>query len=83
MKKNVGLVILEHLSNKLNVHILDIDLLRIYISPMKKTKNLVAFTYLEILVQKHDGFVEFLLKPNYSLIMMDEAAIVYEHLPHS
>ena len=27
MKKNVGLVVLEHLSDKLNVHVLNVDLL--------------------------------------------------------
>ena len=42
MKKNVGLVVLEHLSYELRVHVLDVDLL-------------------EVLVQHHDGLVQFLL----------------------
>jgi hypothetical protein len=28
MEKDVGLVVLEHLGNKLNVHVLDVDFLK-------------------------------------------------------
>ena len=42
MEQNVGLIVLEHLCDKLRVHVLDVDLL-------------------EVLVQHHDGLVQFLL----------------------
>jgi hypothetical protein len=28
MKQDIGLVVLEHLSDELNIHVLDVDLLR-------------------------------------------------------
>lgn len=42
MEQDVGLIVLEHLRDKLCVHVLDVDLLK-------------------VLVQHHDGFVQFLL----------------------
>ena len=60
MEEYVRLVVLEHLGNQLNVHILDVDFLRI-IRCFLSQKGFIRFSYLKTFIQKHDGLIEFLL----------------------
>jgi hypothetical protein len=61
MKEDIGLVILEHLSHELNIHILDIDLLVLLLVLLRVTLARGG-NYLETFIQKHDRFVQFLLR---------------------
>ncbi len=60
MEEYVRLVVLEHLGNQLDVHILDVDFLRI-IRYFLDQKDFIRFSYLKTFVQEHDGLIEFLL----------------------
>lgn len=69
MEENIGSIVVEHLSNKLNVHILDVDFL---LNPQLPAlaadiDQQLAFqltgTNLEVFVQSHDRFVELFLQP--------------------
>lgn len=62
MKQNIRLVVLEHLSHQLDVHILDIDLLRAVNDGCHVALDIR--TYLEALVHDHDSLIEFLLDLN-------------------
>jgi hypothetical protein len=61
MEQHIGLVILEHLGDELDVHVLDVDFL-----PGCELRAAVVGalmdSYLETLVQHHDGLVELLLR---------------------
>jgi hypothetical protein len=59
MKENVGLVVLEHLSHKFHVHVLDVDFL--WLSLMRAAEPLKKMTHLEAFVQEHNGFIELFL----------------------
>ena len=67
MEKYIGTVVLKHLCHKLHVHVLDIDLL---------INNLVLATqlireqsmYLQIFIEHHDRFIQFLLQDLYQLL---------------
>lgn len=60
MKQNIGLVVLEHLSHQLDVHVLDIDLLRVVNNECPEALD--TETYLQALVHDHDSLIEFLLQ---------------------
>jgi hypothetical protein len=60
MEEYVRLVVLEHLGNQLDVHILDVDFLRI-IRYFLNHKGFIRLSYLKTFIQKHDGLIEFLL----------------------
>jgi len=59
MEENVGLVVFEHLGNKLDIHVLDVDFLR---SAISNERMEAKPDYLEVLIQEHDSFIEFLLQ---------------------
>ena len=62
MEKNVRLVVLEHLGNQLDVHILDVYFLSNWsIRNLQQRRRNIHSSYLKVLVQKHDSFIEFLL----------------------
>jgi len=56
MKQYVRLIILEHLSYQLDVHILDVD----FLLTIRMRRVSVDKLYLEILVHNHDCFIQFL-----------------------
>ena len=61
MEQHVRLVVLEHLRDELDVHVLHVDLLlfdQLY-APTHCVSN--HYAYLETLVQHHDSFIELLL----------------------
>jgi hypothetical protein len=60
MEEYVRLVVLEHLGNQFDVHILDVNFLRI-IRYFLNQKSFNQFSYLKTFIQKHDGLIEFLL----------------------
>lgn len=57
MEEDVGLVVLEHLGDKLDVHILDINLLGAIRSNLLSKRA----AYLNTLIHHHDSLVKFLL----------------------
>jgi hypothetical protein len=64
MEEDIGLVVLEHLGNELNVHVLDVDLLFGCQSTKSETTcslNILSMKYLKALVHDHHSFVELLL----------------------
>ena len=63
MEEYIGLVVLEHLGNQLNVHVLDVDLL-VGVGSTSATTH--VFTYLKTLIHDHDCFIELLLR-NFSV----------------
>ena len=59
MEEYVGLVVLEHLGNELDVHVLDVDFLKENLAARRQPLGYIA--YLEALIEKHDSFIELLL----------------------
>ena len=60
VEENIGLVVLEHLRHKLNIHVLDVDFLWSRVNTMIISMK-AAQTYLETFVHDHNSFIEFLL----------------------
>jgi hypothetical protein len=61
MEENIGLVVLEHLCDQLNVHILNVDLLYTLVNHGQDEIKMERRTYLEALIHDHNGLVQFLL----------------------
>lgn len=61
MEKNIRLVVLEHLCDQFNVHVLNVDLLDALVNNGQDKINMKGLTYLEALVHDHNGFIQFLL----------------------
>jgi hypothetical protein len=59
VKEDIRLIILEHLRNQLNIHVLDIYLL--FKNQPKNRLQIVFELDLETFVQEHDSFIELLL----------------------
>ena len=67
VKEHIGSIILEHLSNKFDVHVLDVDLLVKLVpalaqDPWQAGSETEHCTYLQRLIQDRYCFVQFLLK---------------------
>lgn len=58
VEENIGLVVFEHLGDKFDVHVLDVNLLDGIRSSLLPKRT----AYLDALVHHHDSLVEFLLK---------------------
>lgn len=67
VKEHVGSVVLEHLSDKFDVHVLDIDILW-YLALAASVAKSSKVSYLEVLVQDHDCFIEFFLMDIVSMV---------------
>jgi hypothetical protein len=62
VEEHIGLVVLEHLGDKLDIHIVNIDfLLNVLVEVLVGHQE--RATHLQALVQHHDGLVQFLLYP--------------------
>ena len=61
MEEDIRLVVFKHLSDQLDVHILNVDLL-LYLSTIGATSGVNRIANLKALVHDHDSFVQFLLK---------------------
>lgn len=60
MEQNIRLVVLEHLRNQLNVHILDVDFLDLLVS-IDDARSEHKDTHLQAFVEYHNCFIEFFL----------------------
>lgn len=64
MEQHIRLVVLEHLGNQFDIHVLDIDLLvgvNTEYSRLGYTPHQCVETDLETLVHDHNSFIQFLL----------------------
>lgn len=64
MEKNIRLVVFEHLSDKLDIHVLDINFLGLDVSKAYGIKEMASKnseTYLKILIEYHHSFIELFL----------------------
>ena len=61
MEQHVRLVVLEHLSHELDVHVLNVDFLRYVMSCVSQLFS-HKHSYLKALVQDHNSFVQLLLQ---------------------
>jgi hypothetical protein len=60
VEEHIGLVVLEHLGDKLDIHIVNIDFL-LDVLVEARVEGQEQATHLQALVQHHDGLVQFLL----------------------
>ena len=86
MKEHVGLVVLEHLRDELDVHVLDVDVL--VPSEVRHTSQVPAAHrrwefYLKTLVHNHHGFVQFLLQTvvSYRSGRVNEFVVMLRGIP--
>lgn len=61
VEENVRLVVLEHLCDQFNIHVLNVDLLYPLVNNSQDKINLKGLAYLEAFVHDHNSFIEFLL----------------------
>lgn len=81
MKKDVRAIVFEHLCCKLNIHVLNVDLLFIRQLVCNEvaaltSRRLYELTNLQVLIHDHDCFIEFLLPWHMRMIIehIDEQA---------
>ena len=61
MEQHVRLVVLEHLSDELDIHVLNVDFLRYVVSCMSIDRRMNNPSYLKTLVQDHHSLVQLFL----------------------